>query len=428
MEQDGIKNIMVAFSDIHGLHKGRVVPMSRFDFLLESGPAFTGGSVPGAGQGPEHPEMVARADLDTYIPMSWLPGCAHFMSSLEVQGKPHPYCPRGNLQRVLAEAKNEGFVFNTGVELEHYTVTRDAGGKMSPWNPQGFDGAKMPGYNLNALIPAYAYLTKMEDHLNSLGWGVYQVDHEDGPSQWEINFQYTDVLTTCDRAMYFRLAARHIAKQTLGSDVHVTFQAKPFPTSCGSGSHLHYHVADAETGKNMFLDHNDPRKLGLSQLAYHFLGGILKHAPALCAITNPTPNCYDRLHPAKNPESGNHWVPSCILYSNDNRTVMVRVPEPGHCEDRTPSGACNLYLANAAYVAAGLDGIKQELHPGDPHFGSALGNTKAKRLPDSIKDALDELRQDDVVMEALGPIAEVFLKMKGEEKNVPSEGSYFQFV
>lgn len=434
LKNDNVRYLMVDFPDIHGFSKGRVIPISRLPFAIESGPSFTGGSVPGAGQGPEHPEMVARADFATYTPMPWLPvpGVAHLMSSLEVQGKPHPYCPRGNLQRVLERAKGLGYQLKLGVELEHYVVKRDYAGRRTPWNPQGFDGANMPGYNLNALIPMLPYLTTMMDHFNSLGWEVYQVDHEDGPGQCEINFQYQDALITCDRAMYFRLASRHIAKQTLGNNVHVTFQAKPFPDFCGSGLHFHFHLADAKTGENLFLSSEDPRKLGLSPLAYKFMGGIFAHAPALCAITNPTPNCYTRLHPPKTPDSGNHWIPASILYSGDNRTVMIRVPEAGHCEDRSPSGACNLYLAVAAYVAAGIEGITKDLNPGEPWYGSALtaAEKSTRQLPDSLREALDALEKDEVVQEALGPIAEVFIRMKREEakQEEPPIGSYFHYL
>ncbi len=413
LESAQIKYLMVAYPDIHGLHKGRVVPLDRFDFLKTSGPAFTGGSVPGAGQTPQHPEMVARADVSTCIAMDWMKpaGFAHFMSSLEVQGIPHPYCPRGNLQRVLRQAAELGYRFNTGVELEHYIVTRDNEGAMQPWNPQGFDGAAMSGYNLNAMVPGLPYLSTMMDHLNDIGWGVYQIDHEDGPSQWEINFKYADALITCDRAMYFRFMARHVAKQTLGNDVYVTFQAKPFPKFCGSGSHIHYHLADAQSNENLFLSKTDD-KLGLSELAYHFIGGIFYHAAALCAILNPSPNCYERLHPKTTPDSGNPWTPANILYSDDNRTGMIRVPEPGHCEDRAPSGACNLYLATAAYIAAGIDGIKNKRDPGPPFFGNAFDNKDALKLPLTLSEALKALVKNDVILESLGPIAVEFQKMK----------------
>src|SRR3989344_1010774 len=432
MEEAAVENALVAFVDIDGqILKGRPVDMSdgRIENLPLSGPSFTGGSVPGAGQGPEHPEMVAHIIPNSYTPpLPWLPDCVFFMSNLFVNGKPHPYDPRGNLERVLEHAKTDGYVFNLGVEPEHYIVTRDDEKKIQPWNPRGLDGASMPGYNLNAIVPMLPYLLTMKKNIKQLGWGPYQVDHEDGTSQCEINWKYAHAITTCDRLMYFRYMARHVCYQMLGDGVSVTFQAKPFPNLCGSGLHIHYHVADP-SGKNLFLNEDDSQGLGLSEFAYHFLAGIIEHADALCALANPTHNCYERLHPKATPDSGNHWVPVKKLVSNDNRTVMLRVPEAGHVEDRSPSAACNIYLLVAAYVAAGLDGVRNKLKAPVPIFESAFTTIReAETLPKTLPLALEALMNDTVVQEALGPIAEEFLKRKSvEHENYKSEDAFSFF-
>jgi glutamine synthetase len=204
-----------------------------------------------------------------------------------------------------------------------------------------------------------------------------------------------------------------------------TFMPKPFAARTGSGAHVHYHLADAQTGKNLFLDDDDPRGLGLSTLAYQFLGGVLTHAPALCAVTSPTVNCYKRLQVGSaltGSRSGFTWVPAFITYGDNNRTQMLRVPEPGHVEDRTVSSACNPYLALAAYLAAGLDGIENSIDPGAPNLGNLYESSLAemaergiKTLPQSLAEALDHFEADLVVREALGPIADEFLRLKRDE-------------
>jgi glutamine synthetase len=200
-----------------------------------------------------------------------------------------------------------------------------------------------------------------------------------------------------------------------------TFMPKPFADRTGSGAHVHFHLADARTGANLFLDESDPRGLGLSRLAYQFLGGVLAHAPALCAVTSPTVNCYKRLRVGAaltGSQSGYTWVPAFITYGDNNRTQMLRVPGPGQVEDRTVSAACNPYLALAAYLAAGLDGIARQLDPGPPnrgnlYRGAAEGDLKV--LPQTLDAALDQLEADPVVRDGLGPIADEFLRLKRDE-------------
>src|SRR5216684_3524287 len=198
-----------------------------------------------------------------------------------------------------------------------------------------------------------------------------------------------------------------------------TFMAKPFADRTGSGAHMHYHLADARTGKNLFADEKDPRGLGLSQLCYHFLGGVLSHARALCAVTSPTVNCYKRLQIGQglySARSGYTWTPAYITYGDNNRTQMIRTPEAGHVEDRTVSSACNPYLTLAAYLAAGLDGIAQKLDPGEPNRGNMyempleeMTRRKIRVLPQSLTEALEELEGDEVIQRALGPIYPEFL-------------------
>jgi glutamine synthetase len=272
------------------------------------------------------------------------------------------------------------------------------------------------------MSPALGFLRAMSDGLNTLGWGVYQVDHEDANFQFEINFRYAEALTTADRLTFFRMMAGQIARRF---GAIATFMPKPFADRTGSGAHLHYHLADAETGRNLFLDEADHRGLGLSALCYHFLGGVLAHAKALCAISSPTVNCYKRLQAGTSltaSSSGFTWTPAYIAYGDNNRTQMLRVPEGGHVEDRTVSGACNPYLVLAAYLAAGLDGIDHQLEPGEPNLGNLyevdpriMAERGVATLPQSLPEALDALEGDPIVRGSLGPIAGEFLRLKRDE-------------
>jgi glutamine synthetase len=204
-----------------------------------------------------------------------------------------------------------------------------------------------------------------------------------------------------------------------------THMAKPFTNQTGSGGHIHYHIADASTGENLFLDEEDPRGLGLSEMAYNFIGGIFAHAPALCCVMSPTVNCYKRLQVGPgltSSMSGFLWTPAFISYGDNNRTQMIRTAGPGHLEDRTISAACNPYLAFAAYLTAGLDGVRRKLDPGEPYRSNLydLGLDEIRRrgirlLPQSLAEALDELRRDDVVRESLGVIYDEFVNLKQGE-------------
>jgi len=368
--------------------------------------------------------MMARIDLDSYTPLPFKPGVARFASDLYVDGRPHPYCPRVNLQRVLEELRSAGYVFNVGVEPEHFLVTRAADGRIQPWDPAGVDNLAKPCYDFKGLAAACDYLRDMNDALRKLGWGVYQSDHEDANAQYEINFKYADALTTADRFIFFKMLAGETARKY---GAVATFMAKPFGDRTGSGAHMHYSLADAETGKNVFAATDDRRGLGLSELAYHFLGGVLAHARALCAVTSPTVNCYKRLQIGQgltSTHSGYTWTPAYITYGDNNRTQMIRTPDAGHVEDRTVSAAFNPYLAFAAYAAAGLDGIQRRLDPGEPNRGNmyALALEEMTRrcirvLPQSLSEALDELERDEVIQKGLGPIYPEFLRLKRTEWN-----------
>ena len=422
LQNDGIEFLLVQFVDIHGTAKVKMVPLASFDAAVDEGAGFAGAAVWGAGQGPHSHDMLARIDLASYTQLPWLPNSARFASDLFVDGEPHPYCARTNLKRVLGEVRERGYVFNVGMEPEHFLVTRNEDGSIRPWDPDGVDGLAKPCYDFRSMAPAMEYLQELTNSLNQLGWGVYQTDHEDANGQYEVNFDYADALVTSDRVTFFKMATSQIAKKYCAIATHMP---KPFSDRTGSGLHVHFHLADAKSGEGVFESVSDSRGLGCSELAYHFIGGVLHHARALCAVTSPTVNCYKRLLLGSglySSRSGFTWTPAFVSYGDNNRTQMIRTAGPGHFEDRTVSAGCNPYLALSAYVSAGLDGIDKKLDPGPPNLGNLYEKPLAEVLesgiqvlPQSLWEAIQELRKDEVVKNSLGPIADEFIDLKTRE-------------
>lgn len=424
LKKDGIQFILAQFVDIHGAAKVKMSPTGALDMLIDDGAGFAGGAVWGMGQGAHSHDMMGRIDLDSYTPMPWQPNTARFACDLYVDNETHPYCPRVNLKRILDGARKLGYTFNVGIEPEHFLVKKNADGSISPWDPNDVDNLAKPCYDFKGIAPAMGYLQEITTYLNGLGWGVYQTDHEDANGQYEVNFMYSDALTTADRYIFFKMMTSQIAAKYGAIATHM---AKPFSDRTGNGAHIHYHLADAKSGKNLFTNLKDKTGLGLSKEAHHFIGGILKHAKALCAVMSPTANCYKRIlfgERLYSSRSGFTWTPAFITYGDNNRTQMIRVCGPGHIEDRTMSAGCNPYLAFAAYLAAGLDGVENEIEPSKPNFGNMYALTideirkrGVHTLPQTLHEALDHLEKDDVVLSSLGAIKDEFLKLKRLEWN-----------
>jgi glutamine synthetase len=419
---DGVRFLVVQFVDIHGSAKAKMVPVECLDDVIDVGAGFAGGALWGVGQGPHSHDLMARIDLATYTRLPWQPDTARFAADLFVDDRPHPYCARTNLKRVLSDAAARGHVFNVGMEPEFFLVTRNPDGTIQPWCPDGADSLAKPCYDFRSMAPAMQFLQELTTGLNGLGWKVYQADHEDANGQYEVNFAYADALTTADRVTFFKMATAQIAKRHGAIATHMP---KPFADRTGSGLHVHFHVAEAGSGRNRFTGETDKQGLGLSEFAYHFLGGVLQHARALCAVTSPTVNCYKRLQIGRgllSTRSGFTWVPAFTSYGDNNRTQMIRVAGPGHCEDRTVSSGCNPYLALAAYLAAGLDGVQRKLDPGPPNLGNLyelslaqIAERGIRLLPQSLSEAISELKRDEVVKGGLGVIADEFIELKSRE-------------
>jgi glutamine synthetase len=241
--------------------------------------------------------------------------------------------------------------------------------------------------------------------VTKLGWDNYATDHEDANGQFEQNFQYADALTTCDRAVFFRYMVEALAQKR---GLIATFMPKPFGHLTGNGCHFHFSLWSS--GQNLFERDpaDDPRGMGLSELAYQFIGGLKANAKAYIALTAPTVNSYKRLVIGA-PTSGATWAPAYISYGFNNRTQMLRIPEGGRIEDRTVDGSCNPYLGATAMLAAGLDGVERKLDPGEPNSANLYTMSPEQRaeggielLPANLLDATRELQKNDVLRAALG--------------------------
>ena len=389
IKDDGVEYILVQFIDINGSPKVKMVPVNHLDDVIDEGAGFAGAALMGLGQGPHSHDMLAKVDLDTYTLVPWEKGLARFSGDLFVDEEPYMFDPRQHLKNTLNKLRDDGLEFYVGIEPEHFLVEKKSDGGIQVWDPDNLDTLDKPCYDFKGIANVSSYLRELMNGMASLGWDPYQSDHEDANGQYEVNFTYSDALTTADRYTFFKMMPSQYAKQHGAIATHM---AKPFADKTGSGGHIHFHVADAETGENLFLDENDERGLGLSAMAYSFIGGILDHAKALCAINSPTVNCYKRLQIGSglmSTTSGFTWTPAFVSYGDNNRTQMIRTAGPGHLEDRTVSAASNPYLVFGSYVTAGMDGVKRSLDPGDPFRGNlydlSLEDIKSKVLESYLK-------------------------------------------
>ncbi|MGZ4480904.1 MAG: type III glutamate--ammonia ligase [Gaiellales bacterium] len=421
-ERDGIEFVFAQFVDMNAKPSAKLVPMSNWEGLVSEGAGFAGFAAGPIGQSPASPDMLAIPDLSSYTPVPFKPGLARFACDITVEGKEWPYCPRTILRHQLARARELGYSFKIGMELEFFLLREGEGGKLELADP--LDRLDQPCYDMKGLTRHYDFLTRVSRYVNQLGWGSYANDHEDANGQFESNFEFADALVTCDRAIFFRYMVHAMAQ---AEGMLATFMPKPFGHLTGNGGHFHMSLWDPDGQTDLFADPDDPHGLGLSQLAYHFTGGLKKHAKAYIAVTAPTVNSYKRLTTtAGTPTSGATWSPIFITHGANNRTQMLRLPG-GHVEDRTVDGSCNPYLAAAVILAAGLDGIEQQIDPGKPNDDNLyelsekeLKRRKIELLPANLLDATRHLEKDAVLREALGNTGtedyiDYFVKTKQEE-------------
>jgi glutamine synthetase len=410
-----IRYVLAQFVDIHGAAKAKAVPVEHYDMVLGDGAGFAGFALWGFGMGPHGPDYMGVGDPTTLTALPWMPGFARVACDGHVHGKPYPFCARVALKNQLKRLESKGLTIYTGIEPEFMLLKRNAGGGLAPFDDT--DVLEKPCYDYKGLSRASAILDEMTTSLRAVGVDVYQIDHEDGNGQFEINFTYADMLKSADNFMLFKMAASEIARK---HGTIATFMPKPFSNRTGTGAHFHISMGDKKTG-NLFYDAKDPRGLKLSKMAYHFLAGLLTHARALTAVCAPTVNSYKRLVVGRS-LSGATWAPAYIAYGDNNRTACLRIPG-GRIEMRLPDGSANPYLASAAILAAGLDGIERKLDPGEPLnenlyelSAKELKRRKIGLLPQNLNEAIDALEADSVVKAGLGAeLAGEFINLKRME-------------
>jgi glutamine synthetase len=383
--------------------------------VLTDGAGFAGFALWGFGMGPDGPDYMAIGDLDTLTLMPWAPGYARLVCNGTVKGKPYPYCSRVALKTQLERLAARGLTLYTGIEPEFMLLTRRNDGGLAVSDAS--DDLEKPCYDYKGLSRAAGFLDAMVTALRKVGIDVYQIDHEDGNGQFEVNFTYADALKSADNFTFVKMAASEIARQ---HGMIATFMPKPFSNRTGSGAHFHVSLGN-DKQRNLFHDDGDANGLGLSTLAYQFLGGLLQHARALTAVAAPTVNSYKRLVVGR-ALSGATWAPAYIAYGDNNRTACVRIPY-GRLEVRLPDAGCNPYLVTAAIIAAGLDGIDRGLDPGQPMNLNLyeLSPAEIERrgiglLPQSLIEAVGELEKDSVIRAGLGEaLAREFISLKRME-------------
>ncbi|MQA85367.1 MAG: type III glutamate--ammonia ligase [Streptosporangiales bacterium] len=407
-KEDGIEFFLAMFVDMHGKPCAKAVPFGSFDTLMADGAGFAGFAVGDIGQSPADPDILAVPDPDSYTPMPWQPGVAVLHCDPHVNGEPWPYAPRVILKRALDRlAEERGWVFKTGVEAEYSLVRRTEDGGIEVADP--LDNAAKPCYEAKGLSRMWGHLSTLSTYMNRLGWGNYANDHEDANGQFEHNFHYADALTTADRTIFFRFMVHMLAHE---AGMAATFMPKPFTGLTGNGMHIHSSLwsRDDEPLFDDETDDADGRGLGLSKVAYRYIGGLLEHGRAMAGVVCPTVNSYKRIGVGA-PTSGSTWAPAYVAYGGNNRTVMLRVPEAGRVEHRGVDGSANPYVAMTALLASGLDGIDRDLDPGEPVHddllalsAEAVAERGIAHLPATLDGAVAELVRDDVLREALGRV------------------------
>ncbi len=415
LRAEGIRYVLAQFVDIHGAAKAKSVPVEHLSMVLNEGAGFAGFALWGFGMGPHGPDYMAVGDPATLKILPWMPGHARIVCNGTVKGEPWPYCSRVALQRQVDRLAKEGLTLYTGIEPEFMLLSRGADGHLAPHDTS--DGLEKPCYDYKGLSRASVFLDELVSGLRATGVDVYQIDHEDANGQFEVNFTYSDALTSADNFTLVKMAVSELARRhgMVGS-----FMPKPFSNRTGSGAHFHISLGNATT-KNLFHDDADPQGLALSEMGYFFLGGLLHHARALAAVCAPTVNSYKRLVVGR-ALSGATWAPAYIAYGDNNRTGCVRIPG-GRLELRLPDAGCNPYLVAAVIAAAGMDGVKRRLHPGPMNNSNLYEATPEELqahgiglLPQNLLEAITALEQDEVVQDGLGAeLAAEFITLKRME-------------
>ena len=388
-KKNKIKYFLINFLDLNGVQRSKLVPTPAIAEMEKEGAGFAGFATY-LDMTPSYPDMFCLPDPEAVIQLPWKPEVAWVPGNLSMNDKLVDQAPRVILSKLIDKAKSSGYVMMGGVEPEFMLISKD-GQSIS----DSKDIAGKPCYDQQALMRRYDVISEICDSMINLGWGTYQNDHEDANGQFEMNWDYSDLMTTADRQAFFKFMVKSIAEK---HELRATFMPKPFSHLTGNGCHMHISLWNTNKSKNLF--HDDKGELGLSSLGYNFLGGLIQNAIGMCAITNPTVNSYKRLNaPVTN--SGATWSPNTVTYGGNNRTHMIRIPGPGRIEFRLADGAANPYLMAAAILASGLDGIENKIDPGKrldiDMYNESEKAKNVKKLPLYLIDSIREFQKNKVL-------------------------------
>ncbi len=401
-----IKYFLISFVDLFGVLRSKLVPAHAIKEMQETGAGFAGFAA-WLDMTPADSDMFGIPDPDSLIQLPWNKEVGWLASDLWMNGKPVDASPRIMLKKQIKKLSKQGLTMKSGVECEYFLISPDGNSIADPRDTQS-----KPCYDQSALMRRYDLIKEICDCMIEMGWGPYQNDHEDANGQFEMNWDYSDCLKTADRHTFFKYMVKTIAEK---HDLRATFMPKPFENLTGNGCHAHISVWDGK--KNKFLDKSN--NLGLSKMAYNFLGGVIKHASSLSAFFNPTINSYRRIN-APPTKSGASWSPSSISYTGNNRTHMIRIPDPGRFELRLMDGSANPYLLQASVLAAGINGIKNKIDPGKPldcnMYEDFEKYPNLPKLPDELDQSLKQLKQNKEMNEAFGVnVIDSYVKLRGTE-------------
>jgi glutamine synthetase len=405
-KQKKIKYFLISFVDLFGVLRSKLVPAHAIKEMQTAGAGFAGFAA-WLDMSPADSDMFGIPDPDSLIQLPWNKEVGWLASDLWMNGKPVEASPRIMLKNQIKKLKKQNLTMKSGVECEYFLISPDGNSIADPRDTQS-----KPCYDQSALMRRYDLIKEICDCMIEMGWGPYQNDHEDANGQFEMNWDYDDCLKTADRHTFFKYMVKTLAEK---HGLRATFMPKPFENLTGHGCHAHISVWDKK--KNKFLDKSD--KLGLSKMAYNFLGGVIKNASSLSAFFNPTINSYRRIN-APPTKSGASWSPSSISYTGNNRTHMIRIPDPGRFELRLMDGSANPYLLQASVLAAGLYGLKNKIDPGEPLTCNMYTDYEKypnlPKLPNELQDSLELLKNNNEMSEAFGEeTINSYIKLRNSE-------------
>ena len=405
-KERGIKNFLVSYTDLFGHMRAKLVPARAIDKMAREGAGFAGFAT-WLDMTPAMPDLFAVPDPDSLVQLPWKPEVGWLAADLYMEGQAVEQAPRNVLKRLIAQLGELGYEMRAGVECEFFLLAPDGSAIAD-----GADRQSKSCYDQQALMRRYDVITEISEAMETLGWNPYQSDHEDANGQFEMNWEFDEALKTADRHSFFKYMVKSLAEK---HGMRATFMPKPFLNLTGSGCHSHVSLWRGDD--NVFEDKDG--ELGVSDIGYRFLGGLMEHADAICALTNPTVNSYKRLS-APRTTSGATWAPNSITYTGNNRTHMIRIPDGGRFEFRLADGSANPYLLQASVLVAGLDGMKTNRHPGKRSDFDMYAEPEkcngAKKLPQNLLDALRLFESSKVVKDGLGEsFVNSYAKLKHQE-------------